>query len=81
MHAILAEFGLPYKFPEEVEKEAEAIPEKITCGLSKRRDFREIPTFTIDPEDAKDFDDALSLQKLPNGNWEAGIHIADVRTM
>ncbi len=79
MHAILAEFGLPYKFPEEVEKEAEAIPEKITkADYQKRRDFREIPTFTIDPEDAKDFDDALSLQKLPNGNWEAGIHIADV---
>jgi ribonuclease R len=79
MHAILAEFGLPYKFPEEVEKEAKAIPEKITkADYQERRDFRGFPTFTIDPEDAKDFDDALSLQKLPNGNWEAGIHIADV---
>jgi ribonuclease R len=79
MHAILAEFGLPYKFPEEVEKEAGAIPDKLTpADYKERRDFREVPTFTIDPEDAKDFDDALSLQKLPNGNWEAGIHIADV---
>ncbi len=79
MHAILAEFGLPFKFPEQVEKEAEAIPDKLTAAdYEKRRDFRDVPTFTIDPEDAKDFDDALSLQKLPDGNWEAGIHIADV---
>jgi ribonuclease R len=79
MHAILAEFGLPYKFPEEVEKETEVIPDKLTdADYEKRRDFREVPTLTIDPEDAKDFDDALSLQKLPNGNWEAGVHIADV---
>ena len=79
MHAILAEFGLPYKFPEEVEKEADTIPVKLTAtDYEKRRDFRDVTTFTIDPEDAKDFDDALSLQKLSNGNWEAGIHIADV---
>jgi ribonuclease R len=79
MHAILAEFGLPYKFPEEVEKVAETIPDRLSASdYKERRDFREVPTFTIDPEDAKDFDDALSLQKLPNGNWETGIHIADV---
>jgi len=79
MHAILAEFGLPYKFTGQVEKEAETIPDKLSAAdYQKRRDFRNVPTFTIDPEDAKDFDDALSLQKLPNGNWEAGIHIADV---
>jgi ribonuclease R len=79
MHAILAEFDLPYKYPEEVTEEAEKIPEKITEDeIKKRRDFRKITTFTIDPVDAKDFDDALSLQKLENGNWEVGVHIADV---
>lgn len=79
IHAILAEFELPYKFPKEVEKEAEKIPMEIPASeIKKRRDFRKVPTFTIDPADAKDFDDALSLQKLPNGNWEIGIHIADV---
>ncbi|NJK84833.1 MAG: RNB domain-containing ribonuclease [Bacteroidales bacterium] len=79
MHAILAEYGLPYRFPADVEKDAEKIPDKITAeDVSIRRDFRSIPTFTIDPEDAKDFDDALSLSRLPNGNWEVGVHIADV---
>lgn len=76
MHAIMAEFGLPVKFSEEVLKEAEAIPEDI--DYSNRRDFREVLTFTIDPHDAKDFDDALSYRKLDNGNVEIGIHIADV---
>ena len=79
MHAIMAEFELPYKFPPEVLKAAEDIPGEITDDdIKSRRDFRNIPTFTIDPADAKDFDDALSLRKLPNGNWEAGVHIADV---
>ncbi len=79
MHAILSEYGLPYRFSEEVEAEAARIPDKIPDSEYKsRRDFREVPTFTIDPEDAKDFDDALSLRKLPGGRWEAGIHIADV---
>lgn len=79
INAIMAEFGLPMEFPEEVEHEAEKLPLTITKEeISRRRDFRSIPTFTIDPADAKDFDDALSLQKLPNGNWEVGVHIADV---
>ncbi len=79
MHAILAEFGLPIDFPKEVEQEAEAIPTKILKkDLKHRRDFRDITTFTIDPVDAKDFDDALSVQLLDNGNYEIGIHIADV---
>jgi ribonuclease R len=79
MHAILAEFELPYDFSEEVEKDAEKISEVITEEeISNRRDFRKIPTFTIDPTDARDFDDALSLRKLGNGNWEIGVHIADV---
>lgn len=79
MHAILAEFDLPYKFPEKIDAIAEKLPVEITQEeIARRRDFRNITTFTIDPEDAKDFDDALSLQKLPNGNWEVGVHIADV---
>jgi ribonuclease R len=79
MHAILAEFELPYSFAEEVEQDAEKIPGEITENEIKlRRDFRQIPTFTIDPADAKDFDDALSLIQLENGNWEVGVHIADV---
>jgi ribonuclease R len=79
MHAILAEYGLPYTFPEEVEEAAKEIPETISDEeIKKRRDFRKITTFTIDPVDAKDFDDALSLRKLENGNWEVGVHIADV---
>lgn len=79
MHAILADFGLPYKFPDGVEELAEHIPSNISNQeYKKRRDFREITTFTIDPFDAKDFDDALSIRKLENGNWEIGVHIADV---
>ncbi|QJW91741.1 ribonuclease R [Spirosoma taeanense] len=79
MHAILAEFGLPIHFPEDVEQEAEAIPTTITeQDLANRRDMREVTTFTIDPVDAKDFDDALSVQMLDNGNYEIGVHIADV---
>lgn len=79
IHSILAEYGLPYSFPEEVEMEAEKIDREIRDEeVKKRRDMREILTFTIDPKDAKDFDDALSIQKLENGNWEIGVHIADV---
>ncbi|WP_210489816.1 ribonuclease R [Rufibacter aurantiacus] len=79
IHAIMAEFGLPFEFPESVEKEADAIPEAITKEeIAKRRDFRDITTFTIDPADAKDFDDALSMRQLENGHWEVGVHIADV---
>jgi ribonuclease R len=79
MHAILAEFELPHKFPVKVDKLAEKIPFEIPeAEYLKRRDFREITTFTIDPADAKDFDDALSIRKLESGNWEIGIHIADV---
>ena len=79
MHAILAEFGLPYKYPVPVEKAAEKISVKIPDEeIKNREDFREITTFTIDPKDAKDFDDALSVRKLKNGLWEVGIHIADV---
>jgi ribonuclease R len=79
MHSILAEFELPIKFPKEVEAYAETIPDVITPEeLKERRDFRKVPTFTIDPADAKDFDDALSLQPLEEGLWEVGVHIADV---
>ena len=79
MHAILAEYDLPYSFPGELEELAEKIPAEITkAEIKKRRDMRGITTFTIDPADAKDFDDALSLRKLDNGNWEVGVHIADV---
>ena len=79
MHAILAEFGLPYRFPSAVEQEADKISENISPKeIAARRDFRKVNTFTIDPADAKDFDDALSLRKLADGNWEVGIHIADV---
>ncbi len=79
MNAIMAEYGLPEHFPEAVEKEAKKIPVEISEEeISKRRDFRNITTFTIDPVDAKDFDDALSIQKLDNGLWEIGVHIADV---
>jgi ribonuclease R len=79
MHSILAEFELPHKFPENVNQAAENIALEIpTEEIKKRRDMRNITTFTIDPADAKDFDDALSLQKLENGNWEVGVHIADV---
>ncbi|WP_297089009.1 ribonuclease R [uncultured Draconibacterium sp.] len=79
MHAILAEFELPHKFPKNVDKAAEKIPLEIPEEeIKKRRDMRKTTTFTIDPADAKDFDDALSLKKLSNGNWEVGVHIADV---
>ena len=79
MHAILAEFGLPYKYPENVEKAAGKIDAGITDEeVAKREDFRGVTTFTIDPRDAKDFDDALSIRQLANGNWEVGVHIADV---
>ncbi|MBK3517948.1 ribonuclease R [Carboxylicivirga marina] len=79
MHAILAEFNLPYRYPQEVIDEAETIDATISEEeIKNRRDFRKITTFTIDPADAKDFDDALSIQKLDNGNWEVGVHIADV---
>jgi len=79
MHAILAEFELPYSFDKEVEQDAEKISSEITAAdIKSRRDFRNVPTFTIDPSDARDFDDALSLRKLDNGNWEVGVHIADV---
>jgi len=79
IHAILAEFELPYNFTDEVEADAEKISGEITLNdIRDRRDFRKIPTFTIDPADAKDFDDALSFKQLENGNWEVGVHIADV---
>lgn len=79
INAIMVEYGLPYEFPKEVEKIAGLIPTKITEEeISSRKDFRKITTFTIDPFDAKDFDDALSIRKLENGCWEVGVHIADV---
>ena len=79
MHAILAEYALPYKFESEVANAADLISEDITAeDLEGRRDFRDVLTFTIDPADAKDFDDALSFRKLKNGNYEIGVHIADV---
>jgi ribonuclease R len=79
MHAILVEFDLPYSYPDNLEKLANRISTRITdAEYAKRRDFREYPTFTIDPKDAKDFDDALSIRRMNNGNWEVGIHIADV---
>ena len=79
MHAILAEYALPYRFEPEVENAADQISDQITeKDLMGRRDFRNTLTFTIDPTDAKDFDDALSARRLDNGNWEVGVHIADV---
>jgi len=79
IHAILAEFGLPYKYPQNVEKAADKIQAGITPEeIARREDFRGVTTFTIDPKDAKDFDDALSIRSLDNGNWEVGVHIADV---
>ncbi len=79
MNSILSEFGFPLEFPKHVELEAEQIPlEPDAAEIKKRKDIRNITTFTIDPADAKDFDDALSIQKLQNGNWEIGVHIADV---
>ena len=79
MHAILAEYGLPYKYPQNVVKAADKIADGCTPDeIARREDLRDVCTFTIDPADAKDFDDALSLRKLDNGHWEAGVHIADV---
>lgn len=79
IHAILAEYGLPYEFPYEVENYANNIDTSITKEeIAKRRDMRDVLTFTIDPKDAKDFDDALSFQVLDDGLYEVGIHIADV---
>ena len=79
MHTILAQYGLPYKYPKAVENAAERISGKITADeLAEREDFRGTFTCTIDPKDAKDFDDALSIKPLPNGLWEVGVHIADV---
>lgn len=79
MHAILAEYGLPYRYPEAVEKAAAKIGPGITDDeVARREDFRSVLTFTIDPADAKDFDDALSFRQLANGNYEVGVHIADV---
>jgi len=79
MHAILAEYALPYRFEPEVANAADMISEEITAeDLKGRQDFRDILTFTIDPADAKDFDDAISFRKLENGNYEVGVHIADV---
>lgn len=79
INAIMAEYGLPYKYPENVEKAANKIPEEIPQEeIRNREDFRDATTFTIDPKDAKDFDDALSIRRLGNGTWEIGVHIADV---
>ncbi len=79
MNAILAEYGLPYKYPEAVEEAAAKLPADITKEeISKREDFRDVTTFTIDPADAKDFDDALSIRPIGEGLWEIGVHIADV---
>ena len=79
MHAILAQYGLPYKYPKAVEQAAEKIPFEISpAELTGREDFRDVCTFTIDPKDAKDFDDALSVRSAGKGLWEVGVHIADV---
>ena len=79
IHAILAEYGLPYDFPIDVEVYAQKLDTSIQLDeIAKRRDMRDTLTFTIDPKDAKDFDDALSFRKLENGHYEIGVHIADV---
>jgi ribonuclease R len=79
MHAILTEYNLPYKFPDHLTKLAETIPDQISEEeISNRKDFRTVPTFTIDPHDAKDFDDALSFRQIGEGRYEVGVHIADV---
>ena len=79
MNAILAQYGLPYKYPKRVEEAADKITGEITeQDCNEREDFREVTTFTIDPHDAKDFDDALSIRKLGDKLWEVGVHIADV---
>ena len=75
----MLEYDLPAQFPEEVEEEANQLDTSIDeAEAARRRDMRNVTTFTIDPKDAKDFDDALSIRKLENGNWEIGVHIADV---
>ena len=79
IHSIMAEFELPFEFPYSIEEEAKKIKDRITENdIAKRKDFRKTTTFTIDPNDAKDFDDAISFKKLENGNYEVGVHIADV---
>ena len=79
MNSILAQYGLPYKYPKNVEDAAEKIPAEITAeDYAEREDFRDVYTCTIDPKDAKDFDDALSIRRTDNGLWEVGVHIADV---
>ena len=79
MNTILAQYGLPYKYPKAVEEAAEKITGEITpADEAEREDFRQTFTCTIDPHDAKDFDDALSIKRLDNGLWELGVHIADV---
>ncbi len=79
IHAILAEFGLPYRYPENVERVADKLEPGITDEeVARRRDMRGVTTFTIDPADAKDYDDALSIEKMSNGRWQIGVHIADV---
>ncbi|MEX0883410.1 MAG: VacB/RNase II family 3'-5' exoribonuclease, partial [Cyclobacteriaceae bacterium] len=79
IHSIMAEFGLPFEYPEDAVEEAEAIQDQIPVAeIKSRKDFRKVNTFTIDPADAKDFDDAISIQTLKNGNLEVGVHIADV---
>ena len=79
MHAILAQYNLPYKYPKNVEEAAEKIDPGITPDeIARREDMRDVFTCTIDPKDAKDFDDALSIRKLESGLWEVGVHIADV---
>lgn len=79
MNSILAQYGLPYKYPKKVEEAAEKINAEITeQDYKEREDFRDVTTFTIDPKDAKDFDDALSIRKLAKDRWEVGVHIADV---
>ena len=79
IHSIMAEFDLPFRFPEKVLQESESIPEEISSEeIKKRWDFRQVLTFTIDPEDAKDFDDAISFRVLESGLYEVGVHIADV---
>ena len=79
MHSILAEYELPYRFEPEIEEAAQAIDARVTTKeIAQRRDFRGVTTFTVDPADAKDFDDALSVRKIKDGVWEVGVHIADV---
>lgn len=79
IHAILAEYELPFRFKDQIILESEKIPDTITAkDRTGRRDFRKVTTFTIDPDDAKDFDDAISARRMQNGNWEIGVHIADV---